>query len=148
MLGGKLYSAYDPYVVNALLRSKVASPDHFWVEFGQKVFSLRLETFSKVTPALLADFTDSMHTSFSKGMLDNMKMQALGYISDKMGSTSRGRPSIDKVNAGKEKVTQRGIEVENLYLWLRDVMTQATTKALYGDNDPFSKNQELIEDIW
>lgn len=150
MLGGKLYSIYDPYLMQTLIRSKNASNDHFSLEYAQKVFDLPSETFAKVktNTELLPDFTDAIHQSFQGDMLFKMNMHTLDDIRAKMSGVSRGQNIPDSMNAGKETLIPGGIEVENLYLWLRDVMTLATTKALYGNSDPFAQKKELVDDIW
>jgi hypothetical protein len=35
-----------------------------------------------------------------------------------------------------------------LYRWMRDTITKASADAIYGPKNPFSRNQELIDDLW
>ncbi|KAJ3512264.1 hypothetical protein NM208_g15346 [Fusarium decemcellulare] len=149
MLNGKLYSIYDPHLVQAALRSRIASFEPFVVDFAQKTFSLSEETVAKVkAPDVFNDFNDAIHSSFQAPMLHKMNVAFLASISAKMDPISDGTVRANTVNAGREEVISGGLRVENLYKWCRDVMSLATTKALYGDHDPFSPQPELIEDLW
>ncbi|KAF4466265.1 7-alpha-hydroxycholest-4-en-3-one 12-alpha-hydroxylase [Fusarium albosuccineum] len=149
MLNGKLYSIYDPHLVQAALRSRIASFEPFVVDFAQKTFSLSEETVAKVkAPDVFNDFNDAIHSSFQAPMLHKMNVAFLASISAKMDPISDGTVHANKVTAGREEVIAGGLKVENLYKWCRDVMSLATTKALYGDHDPFSHQPELIEDLW
>jgi hypothetical protein len=37
---------------------------------------------------------------------------------------------------------------KDLYKWLRDTVTYATTVALYGPQSPLAIDRTLIEDVW
>ncbi|KAF7551196.1 hypothetical protein G7046_g7780 [Stylonectria norvegica] len=152
MLNGKLYAIYDPYMVQSALRSKTASFEPFEEEFAQKTFGLSAETFAKITsnPTLISDFTDAIHQSFQTEPLHRMNMHFLQCITAKLGPISRGESVVDKTNAGRERLqgVEGGLEVDNLFLWVRDIMTLATTRALYGDRDPFNDDHSLVDQIW
>ncbi|KAF4980542.1 hypothetical protein FZEAL_3477 [Fusarium zealandicum] len=149
MLSGKIYAIYDPQLVQPALRSKVASFEPFVVDFAQKTFGLSEETFSKVkTHDCFNNFTDAIHASFQTPMLHRMNVHFLASISAKMDPISDGTVRANQVNAGREEVISGGLQVENLYLWCRDVMSLATAKALYGDHDPFGGNPSLINEMW
>lgn len=149
MLNGKLYSVWEPNLVQTILRSKKFSFAPFARDFCQKTFGLDDELTEKVKneeafPAIV----DGIHASFAAGMLYKMNVRFLSTITAKMEGISCGRVIVDEFNHGKEMVVSEGLEVENLFLWARDVMTVATTKALYGEHDPFSSNLSLIDDMW
>ncbi|KAM6535895.1 hypothetical protein FALCPG4_005421 [Fusarium falciforme] len=149
MLNGKMYTIYDPHLVQTALRSKIASFEPFVIDFAQKTFSLSKETFAKVRgPNVFNDFNDAIHSSFQAPMLHKMNVHFLASISAKMDPISCGTVRVDEVNSGREELVDGGLRVENLYLWCRDVMTLATTKALYGDHDPFGPQPHLVDDLW
>jgi hypothetical protein len=150
MLNGKLYAIFDPYLSQQVLRSKVASAYPFQREFAQKVFGLSDITYAKImaNPSLLPEFTEAMHQSFHKESLQKMNMRWLINFTRKIDPISGGNVKIDSSNLGRERVAADGVfEVANLYLWCRDIMTLATTKALYGDHDPFSQDKDLLDKI-
>lgn len=151
MLNGKLYAIYDPYLCQQVLRAKLASFDPFQEEFAQKVFGLSQATYDKIrlNPQIFPDFTDAIHQSFQTDSLAKMNMRWLTDFAAKMDPISNRKPIVDPDNTGKETTSQGGgIEVENFFLWCRDVMTLATTRALYGDHDPFIRDKSLIEASW
>lgn len=150
MLNGKLYAIYDPHLIQSALRNKIASFEPFVTEFAQKTFGLSKATFKKImsTSKVVEDFTDAIHVSFQTESLHKMNVHFLERISAKMDPISQGTASVDGRIGGDERVVEGGLEVTNLFLWVRDVMSLATTKALYGDSDPFNEDVSLVEDIW
>ncbi|KPM39720.1 hypothetical protein AK830_g6825 [Neonectria ditissima] len=150
MLNGKMYTVFNPHLIQTILRSKVASFEPFVTEFAQKTFDLSAHTFAKVTsnPKVVPDFTDGIHSSFQTEMLHKMNVHFLTGISTKLGRVGGSVRTVDSMNAGKETLIERGLEVDNLYLWCRDIMTLATTRALYGDHDPYNEDPSLVELAW
>ncbi|KAF5634209.1 cytochrome P450 monooxygenase 8B1 [Fusarium sp. NRRL 52700] len=146
MLNGKVYVAFDPALVQTLLRTKTASFEPFALDYAKKTFALKQETFAKVkVPGVYDEFTEAIHTSFQVKHLQQLNVHFLGSITAKL---NRATIRVDTINAGKETVANGRLHVENLYLWCRDVMSLATTRALYGDTDPFNRDPSLIEDMW
>ncbi|KAF4334052.1 cytochrome P450 monooxygenase 8B1, partial [Fusarium beomiforme] len=149
MLNGKLYAVFNPFILQSLFRNKTASFEPFVIDYAKKTFSLKQETFAKVkVPGVYDEFTDAIHASFQVASLHQMNVHFLECISDKLNPISDATIRPNTINAGRESVINGHLLVENLYLWCRDVMSLATTKALYGDTDPFSVNPALIEDMW
>jgi hypothetical protein len=151
MLNSKLYAIYDPYLCQQVLRAKLASFDPFQEEFVQKVFGLNQVTYDKIrlNPAIFPDFTDAIHQSFQTDSLAKMNMRWLTDFAAKMDPISSRKAVVDPENMGKEEIRKDGeLEVENFFLWCRDIMTLATTRALYGDHDPFAQDKSLIESCW
>jgi len=151
MLNGKMYAVYDPYLCQQVLRNNTASFDPIQAEFAQKVFGLSQATYNKILrdPTIFKDFTDAIHRSFHADSLAKMNLRWLIDLAAKIDPISNRKAIVDPENAGEEKLGKDGaFEVENLFLWCRDVMTLATTQALYGDHDPFVQNKSLIEASW
>lgn len=146
MLNGKVYAAFDPALLQTLLRNKTASFEPFVFDYAKKTFALKQETFEKVkVPGVYDEFTEAIHASFQVRHLQQMNVHFLGSIAAKLNTATI---RADAINAGKETVTNGRLHVENLYLWCRDVMSLATTRSLYGDTDPFNRDPSLIEDMW
>ncbi|KAK7421620.1 hypothetical protein QQX98_002087 [Neonectria punicea] len=150
MLNGKMYFVFNPHLIQTTLRNKIASFEPFITEFAQKTFGLSAHTFAKVTsnPKLVPDFTDGIHSSFQTEMLHKMNVHFLTEISAKLGRVGGNVRTVDSMNSGKEMLLDRGLQVDNLYLWCRDIMTLATTRALYGDHDPYNEDPSLVELAW
>ncbi|POR34170.1 25-hydroxycholesterol 7-alpha-hydroxylase [Tolypocladium paradoxum] len=150
MLNGKMYTIFDPDLIQSALRSTTASFEPFVVEFAQRSFGLTDTTFAKITsqPRLVPEFTEAIHRSFQPTSLQRMNIHFLGSISTKLDPISDGTLKVDEANSGRERKIDAGLEVGNLFGWCRDVMSMATTKALYGNSDPFSKDPSLIPAMW
>lgn len=151
MLNGKLYAIYDPYLCQQILRNNTASFDPFQQEFAQKVFGLGQATYDKIrlNPPIFRDFTDAIHRSFQTDSLAKMNLRWLTEFAAKVDPISVGKAVADLDNAGKESIAKDGtFEVDNFFLWCRDWMTLATTRALYGDHDPFHQDVSLVEATW
>ncbi|PNY22474.1 25-hydroxycholesterol 7-alpha-hydroxylase, partial [Tolypocladium capitatum] len=150
MLNGKMYMVFDPDLIQSTLRSKAAAFEPFLVDFAQKSFGLADATFAKITsqPRLVPDFLEAIHRSFQPASLHQMNMHFFGSISAKLDPISDGTLKVDEANSGRERKIDGGLEVGNLFGWCRDVITMASTQALYGHNDPFTKDPSLIPAIW
>ncbi|KAH6884112.1 cytochrome P450 [Thelonectria olida] len=150
MLNGKIYAIFDPHLVQAVLRNKIASFEPFVTDFAQKTFGLTAETFAKITSnsKIVPEFTDAIHASFQTEMLHKMNVHFLSQISARLGAISTGTVTVDANNGGKEVIVKNGLQVDNLYLWCRDVMSLATTRALYGNSDPYNADPSLVEMAW
>ncbi|KAJ6441080.1 cytochrome P450 [Purpureocillium lavendulum] len=150
MLNGKLYTIFDPDLIQATLRLKAASFEPFVVGFAQKSFNLSDATFAKILshPQLVPEFTDAIHRSFHPTALAQMNLHFLSTISARLDAVADAG-KVDATNPGRESRAADGaLEIGNLFLWCRDVMSVASTKALYGDSDPFSKDPSLVDAIW
>lgn len=44
--------------------------------------------------------------------------------------------------------TGEAFEVPDLYDWVQNTATLATTEALYGPANPFSRDRSLVDDVW
>ncbi|KAF4993225.1 hypothetical protein FGRMN_6589 [Fusarium graminum] len=149
MLNGKLYAVFDPNLLQTLLRNKTASFEPFATDYAKKTFDLTQENFAKVkVPGVYDEFTDAIHASFQTASLQQMNIEFLGCISAKLDAMSNGTMRANATTHGKEQFMDGVLQMDNFYLWCRDVMSLATTKALYGDHDPFGHNPSLIEDMW
>lgn len=63
-------------------------------------------------------------------------------------------PNIQQMNANMLKTVGRemnGIQDEqkdSLYLWQRNLFTEATANAIFGSNNPWARNKSLIDSFW
>jgi hypothetical protein len=131
MLWGRIYAIWDPLLAQAALRSRAFSFDPFIVDFVKKAFSLRRETFAKINDEMLADFNDGIHAGMKTSFVLKMNANALNFVSKNFDGIREDR-----------------LEIPNLYLWLRDLVSLATTRALFGKENPFEKDPGLLDDMW
>jgi hypothetical protein len=63
-------------------------------------------------------------------------------------------PKIQRMNANMLRIIAReanGIQNEqkdSLYLWLRNIFTEATATAIFGSKNPWAKDRRLIDSFW
>ncbi|KAF7555723.1 hypothetical protein G7Z17_g1957 [Cylindrodendrum hubeiense] len=134
ILNGKLYVIFDPAIIQSAYRNKRLSFEPFAVEFAQRELAFSNEMFKIIKETnLVPDFFSVIHPAMTGDHLHRMNANALNYVSKQLGA----------IGSGDEP-----LKVPNLYLWVRDLMTMATTEALYGPDNPIKEHSSLIEDLW
>ncbi|KAK1982475.1 cytochrome P450 [Colletotrichum cereale] len=134
ILNGKLYGIWDPTLVQSVFRNRNLSFEPFAVEFAQRELGFSNAVLKKIQEStLVPDIFDGIHKSMATDNLRRMNANALAYISD----------ALDDVCKGSE-----AYEATNFFIWMRDLMTMATTEALYGPHNPLRNDASLMDDIW
>lgn len=134
ILNGRLYVMWDPVMVQMAYRNKKLNFLPFVLEFAHKELAMRPEVFKIMqdTDVVPEVFTQN-RPSMSGAHLHATNARALNFISGRLeGMGADGKT----------------LEIPNLYLWVQELMTVATTEALFGAENPFKKNPGLVEDIW
>ncbi|KJZ75729.1 hypothetical protein HIM_04886 [Hirsutella minnesotensis 3608] len=134
MMGGKTYAIWDPALVQSALRQKTLSFEPFAIDFLQTMLGMKEESYSRFRekPEIVVEFFDALHVTVRGEPLHRMNANALNFISSRLDAIK---------GTGK-------VQVDNFYLWLRELMTLATTTALLGDRNPLLLNGKLIDDLW
>ena len=141
---------YSPSLVQRILPTNIASVDSFQEQFARKAFGLGQVTYDKIrfSPTVFTNFTDTFHQSFQTQNLYEMNMRWLIDFVAKTDSIRSRKAVVNPANTGREEILDEGgLEVENFFFWCWDILTLATTRALYSDYDPFVQNKILIEHI-
>lgn len=142
MLGGKVYVANQPELVQAIYR------DNKRLSFANLAAEVvaRLSVASKETTAILLDnilgergsvgYTmegyKGMHAALAPGPgLDRINQSIIPDIA----------AAVSRLDPGK------GIAQINLYRWVRHTVTLATSNAVYGPHNPF-KEPDIYEAFW
>ncbi|KAL0934528.1 uncharacterized protein CTRU02_211327 [Colletotrichum truncatum] len=133
ILNGKLYTVWDPLLVQAVFKNKNLSMEPFSLEFSQRELGFGNDFLKLLqTTTMVHDTFEAMHQAMTSTNVRRMNANALGYISG----------ALDEIRIDKP------LEVSNSYLWVRNLMTLATTQALYGPDNPFRKDDSLLQEIW
>jgi hypothetical protein len=138
MANGKVYVLWDAHLIHAAMRHKNLTFDVLSLEFAQRVFGLS----SKAMKALwgpdgeLATSAAPHTMHLVKGAMQGqhlyrMNVSALNFIADELN------------NMGKD-----GLEIPNLYRWLRRFMTLATSEGIYGKDNPVRQDESLVDALW
>ncbi|KAJ4127784.1 hypothetical protein NW768_008057 [Fusarium equiseti] len=133
ILGGKLYVIFDPAIIQSAYRKKTLSFQPFAVEFAQRELLISDETHKKLKHTdLVPDFFAAIHPAMAGEHIHRMNANALNYIAKDVNSIKKGS----------------ALGHGNVWLWLRDVVTMATSEALYGPENPLREDPSLLEDLW
>ncbi|KAM4064978.1 cytochrome p450 [Hirsutella rhossiliensis] len=134
MLGGKTYAIWDPALVQSALRQKTLSFEPFAVDFLQTMLGMKEESYNRFRekPEIVVEFFDALHVTVRGEPLHRMNANALNFISSR----------LDAMKGDGE------VRVDNFFLWLREIMTLATTTALLGKKNPLLHDRELIDHLW
>jgi hypothetical protein len=132
MLNQKMYMVWDPFLIQAVLKSRDISMFPFAVEFWAKMTGVSREHLQLLDQQRLPRLFQEMHAAIRGPALLRMNLNALSQVAEVLNNIDPGRP----------------VEIENLWTWARDTMSLATATALYGKHDPFKKNPSLLEDLW
>lgn len=134
MLGGKTYAIWDPALVQSALRQKTLSFEPFAIDFLQTMLEMKEESYRRFRekPEIVVEFFDALHVTVRGEPLHRMNANALNFISSRL-DTMQGNG---------------GVRVDNFFLWLREIMTLATTTALLGEKNPLMHNRELVDHLW
>jgi hypothetical protein len=129
MLWGKVYAIWDPVLSQAALKSRDLSFDAFSKDFAGKVLGLTSESIRSIQEStVFEDFNDAIRDGLRPMHLQQMATVAGGHIADQLN-----------------QIGTSDLEIPNLFFWARDLVTIATTKALFGKENPFEKDPSLAE---
>ena len=131
ILDKKLYAIWDPHLVQAAYCNKSTSFIPFAVDNARAVTG-----YDEVSHQI-AQQTDVLPTYF-KSIYEGTTAQHIHKLNV---------VSLRFVSNHINEIGPKGLEVDNIYMWLRDLMTVATCEALFGPRNPI-KTKQQIEDVW
>jgi hypothetical protein len=132
MLWGKIYAVWDPDLAQAALRSKGPSFEPLMLLYAKAMMGATDETVEKIKTQkekLISTFFDVIHGSMGSSNVQKMNTQAWEVT-------------------GKAFDDIESLEGPNMYVWVRTLVTLATTKALFGEHDPFRKDPSQVQYVW
>ncbi|PNY26058.1 Uncharacterized protein TCAP_04014 [Tolypocladium capitatum] len=134
MLGGRIYAIWDPALAQSALRQKTMSFEPIAVNFMRTLLGMEEDSYRACCekPELVLEFSEALHVTVRGEPLNRMNASALNYISSRLDAM-RGPAQMP---------------VDNFYLWLRELMTMATTTALMGRKNPLLHDRALLDDLW
>ncbi|KAH7120594.1 cytochrome P450 [Dactylonectria macrodidyma] len=135
MLNGKMYAVWDPALIASGLRNKNLSTTPQAVAGTQSLCQIRDETAAIFCgPDKTAQVAEHM-------LLHIIPMSLAGAHLQQINEVAVKKLAVDLSSLQAESVP-------NVWLWFRRMLTLPTTKALYGDEDPFAKDWGLEEVLW
>lgn len=131
MLNGKLYVINSPSLIQAALRNNDISFDPFIVEFSKGIFGQnekQVEVISR--PTVMKELLDIIHSSLLGEPLHRLNVVALEKM---MGHINVIQPNSPAA-------------IPDAFIWIRDMMTEATAVALFGKKNPITP--EHVHLLW
>ncbi len=129
MLNGKMYLINSPALISSAMRNKDLSFEVHAKKWAKGAVGLTQKQLDIIMPAY-EELSHSIHTSLTGDTLYQMNAAALKDVA----ATLNG---IDP---------ERGLHVPDTFLWLRDLMSMATMKALFGEKNPMAP--ETVSYLW
>ncbi|KAH6843294.1 hypothetical protein B0I37DRAFT_408164 [Chaetomium sp. MPI-CAGE-AT-0009] len=128
MLTGKMYAVWDPYLIAAGLRSKSLSTTPHILDATPVVAQVTPHTTALLRgpdgPPLVEDMMQHIIPATLKGAnIQHLNQTALASLASQLTALA---PSTTPTR------------IPNAWLWLRHLLTTATSSAIYGAHDPFS----------
>lgn len=138
ILNKKLYVIFSPTLQQSAMRAKNMDAQSFTVNFIPRLFGIKQETLDKLLGK------DGVHESMAIPMGRVFTSTLSGdSLNDLTLST------MESVSNTLNAVGDGGLEIQNLYLWLRQVMSQATAAGLFGHKyNPYGKGESVIDAQW
>jgi hypothetical protein len=134
MLRGKVYVINSPDLAQAAFCSQSLSFAPFVTEFVDRI--------DELSPSAKAAYSErGLHSGLMKIFAATMA----GDSAKSMSAVALGE--FCRLLPGSDTVT--GIDVPDLWIWIRDIMTISTTSILLGTkHNPWIKDPSLIETYW
>lgn len=122
------------------MRAKNMDAQSFTVEFIPRLFGVTRATLDRllgrdgVKPSIAGDMERVFQTTLSGRSLEQLTLGALACFGE----------TLNDIAVGEE------VRIPNLYMWLRQAMSRATSQALWGKaNNPYGGgDEEVINAQW
>jgi len=132
ILGGKLYVINSPDLAHSAIRSRTLSFEPYVTDFIRKMTNVG-DAAMKVyeNPAFFSQWLKIVYSSLTAEHLVGVNSAALRVVTSPLSEIPPG-----------------GIAVPNLFDWLRDLMTLASTTSLLGSKNPWKSDPRLFGAYW
>ncbi|KAK4244311.1 cytochrome P450 [Corynascus novoguineensis] len=145
MLAGKIYAVWDPYLIASGLRTKSLSTTPHLIDATPRATQVSKPAVDLINSPRGLQLFDHMilhviPSSLKGGSLQTMTTTALADVASQL--TSLAPPSSSSAP----------VVLPSAWLWIRHLLTAATTRALYGegnnDNNPFATDPRAEPALW
>ena len=132
ILGGKIYAIWDIALIRSGLKTKTMSFDDIMISHAQGLLGLNDKSLSISRDGMLADLMHVTKPILAGEPLVRINVTVLNHAALVFNEISTGET----------------YEIPDLYDWVQTTATLATTEALYGEANPFSRDSSLLDDVW
>jgi len=129
-----MYAIWDPSLIAAGLRNKNLSMTPHAMATMKGLCQLRDETDAIIRgsngeAAIIDGMLQAMPPSLAGSHLRRVNEAALSLLGEQLNEI-------------------QDLEIPNLWLWVRGLLTSVTGKAMFGKEDPFSKDANMERFLW
>jgi hypothetical protein len=131
MLNGQIYFINSPHLIAAAMRNRSLTFDTFAIDATINLFGASKEAGEA--------FASGGHMNHVHHVIHNsLNGQSLHRLNVRV---------LEKIATGINDIPpSSSLDIPNVYLWLRNLVSHATMEGLYGKNNPM--NQEAIDCLW
>jgi len=129
MVGGKIYQINSPALISSAMRNKDLSFAAHAKKWAVGAIGLTERQFQLIM-SQYDELNHTIHSSLTGKDLYQMNTMALRDVADTLNAI---RPESE-------------LHVPDVFLWLRDLMSLATMKALFGEKNPMTS--KTVENLW
>ncbi|THY99138.1 cytochrome P450 [Aureobasidium pullulans] len=143
LLTGKAYVVGCPSTIQASFRNRDISFAPFAIEFVDRMDVLSQAAKKAYAEGLHEAVIKTFHSTMNGASLRKMNVVALQEVARLLpgGATEPADPQTG--------CQTTSVQVEDVWVWLRDIMTISTTTALFGKkNSPWLKHPSLVKTYW
>lgn len=134
----KLYVIFSAPLQQSAMRAKNMDAQSFTVNFIPRLFGIKQTTLDRMLGR------DGVHESMS-GPMARLFTATLSGDSLNELTLSTLNSVADTLNA----IGDDGLDIPNIYIWLRQVMSLATAAGLFGhEHNPYGKDPAVIDAQW
>lgn len=138
ILNMKLYVIFSAPLQQSAMRSKNMDAQSFTVNFIPRLFGITQATLDRMLGR------DGVHESMSSPMARVFTATLSGDSLNEL-TLSTLNSVADTLNA----VGDDGLNIPNIYMWLRQVMSLATAEGLFGHkHNPYGEDLGVIDAQW
>lgn len=141
MLLGKVYVVNSPSFAQAVFRNKSLSFAPFVVEFVHRMDDLSISAKKA--------YAEGLHTSVMQLFAARMNGSARKRMAAMTLQELNKLLPHHRLSVGDMAESCNNTPVQDLWIWLRAIMTISTTSSLLGKkNNPWIKDPSLVESYW
>ncbi|KAK3322713.1 cytochrome P450 [Apodospora peruviana] len=140
MLTGKMYAVWDPVLLASGLRNKHLST------------SPSIKTITQPLMHVSNDFHEYLNGPDGDALIDRIMLHAIPSAFKPSAVQKMNEAALIHIAADLSALAAAtgndDVEIPNVWMWIRSLITSVTAKAVYGKEDPFSKDPGMEQALW
>ena len=127
-----MYAVWDTALIQSGLKAKTMSFDGVMISHAQGLLGLNDRSLEISRDGMLAALMHVTKPILAGEALARINLTVLNHAAIELNEIRK----------------RESYEIPDLYEWVKNMATMATTEALYGSANPFIGNKSLVNDVW